>query len=164
MSGTDIGGFEPKTDENWCPSPELFIRWIQAGCLLPWFRNHYKGIAKGGKEWQEPFNFERRIAEVAEDDKWIFRAVLPITRHYVELRYRLMQLLYDGLFYNTLTGMPITRALFVNFPKDKSLYGPNQAFLDNEFFVGDDLLVAPVLESDSINGGSRDVYLQAGSA
>jgi alpha-glucosidase len=91
--------------------------------------------------------------------------VLPVCKHYIELRYRLLQLFYDAMFKNTIDGVPICRALFINDPHDMALYNDKKCFIDDEFFVGKDLLIAPVLvpQSKDVNNGKRDVYLPAGS-
>jgi alpha-glucosidase len=60
--------------------------------------------------------------------------------------------------------MPICRPLFLNDPKDNALYNrPQLDRLSDQFFVGRDLLVAPVIERETDSGGKRDVYLPAGS-
>jgi alpha-glucosidase len=75
-----------------------------------------------------------------------------------------MQLFYDCLFANTLNGMPICRPMFLNDPQDKSLYNDKEYFLDNQFFVGTDLLVSPVTKPQAeTNGGKWDIYLPQGS-
>ncbi len=95
----------------------------------------------------------------------MYRAVLPVCRYYICLRYTLLQLFYDAMFENTLNGMPICRPLFVTDPQDKALFNDRAEFLDNEFMVGSDLLIAPVVYKQSAeNGyGKRDIYLPAGS-
>lgn len=171
INGQDIGGFEASAkDEGKWADPELLIRWTAAGAFLPWFRNHY--VRKGRKEFQEPFMYvewfnEYKGGQLPEPQD-LYRMVLPICKHYIELRYRLLQLFYDAMFENTLHGLPISRPLFINDPQDQSLYNDKEGFLDNEFFVGKDLLIAPVLdpqEPQSLqkNNGKRDVYLPAGS-
>ncbi len=163
LSGQDIGGFEPdKEGEQWA-DPELVIRWTAMGAFLPWFRNHY--IRKGRKLFQEPYAFQDVIGQVSESEEPMYRAVLPVCKYYIELRYRLLQLFYDAMFENTLNGMPICRPLFVTNPEDKTLFGDSESFMDTEFMVGNDLLVAPVLEKQSAENGyvKRDVYLPAGS-
>lgn len=167
ICGQDVGGFETSIDDEgkWA-SPELLIRWTVAGAFLPWFRNHY--VRKGRKEFQEPFMyvewFEANQQSIPEPQS-LYHMVLPICKHYIELRYRLLQLFYDALFENSLTGMPICRAMFLSAPQDKSLYNDKEAFLDNQFFVGKDLLIAPVLkpQAEFNNNGRRDVYLPEGS-
>jgi len=163
LSGEDIGGFEPISDQDKWADPELIIRWTVMGAFLPWFRNHY--IRKGRKDFQELYAFQDVIDRVSESEKPMYRAVIPVCRYYIGLRYRFMQLFYDAMFENTLNGMPICRPLFVTDPEDKSLFNDREVFLDNEFMVRNDLLIAPVLEKESeSNGyGKRDVYLPAGS-
>ena len=171
INGQDIGGFEASAvDEGKWASPELVMRWTAAGAFLPWFRNHY--VRKGRKEFQEPFMyvewFNQYQGGKLPEPQNLYRMVLPVCKHYIELRYRLMQLFYDAMFENTLNGMPLSRPLFVNDPGDQSLYNDKENFLDNEFFVGKDLLIAPVLDPeqpDSLhkNYGKRDVYVPQGS-
>ncbi|WP_261226504.1 TIM-barrel domain-containing protein [Ancylothrix sp. D3o] len=166
ICGQDIGGFEAEDGQHWV-GPELLMRWTVAGAFLPWFRNHY--IRKGQKDFQEPFMYEKWFEDYRggnlPEPQDQYRMVLPICKYYIELRYRLLQLFYDAMFENTLNGMPICRPMFLNEPYDKALYNDKIAFLDNQFFVGQDLLIAPVLEPQSnLNShGKRDVYLPAGS-
>ena len=161
ISGADVGGFGNVGDPNGTAQPasypggrvlggktnyELLTRWMQMGSFLPWFRNHYDGY---NKEFQEPIKYGQPVPEN--------------TRKYVELRYRMLQLYYDLAYEWTQTGMPIARSLFMNDPQDVNVY----ARLDDEFFVGRDLLVAPILEQWESAGRAgpavRDVYLPTGS-
>ncbi len=168
VTGQDIGGFEESIyDGGKWADPELLIRWTAAGAFLPWFRNHY--VRKGRKYFQEPFMYiewfgQYRNGNIPEPQD-LYYMVLPICKHYIQLRYRLMQLFYDALFENTLDGVPICRPLFLNDPQDQSLYNDKDEFLNNEFFVRKDLLIAPVLhpQHENNNGGKRDVYLPQGS-
>lgn len=163
LSGEDIGGFaRGEPDQGWV-GPELLMRWTMAGAFLPWFRNHY--VRKGQKQFQEPFQFIEWFQTNHQPlpDPSLYEMVIPVCRHYIELRYRLLQLFYDAMFENTLAGMPICRPLCVTDPHDSALFASKQAFLDSEFCVGADLLVAPVLDPQSAGGGKRDVYLPAGS-
>jgi alpha-glucosidase len=167
ICGQDIGGFENGADNGKWASPELLIRWTLTGAFLPWFRNHY--VRKGRKEFQEPFMYQEWFNQyrggVLPEPADLYRMVLPICKHYIQLRYRLMQLFYDSMFSNTLTGIPICRPLFINDPEDKALYNDKIEFLDNEFFVGTDFLVAPVLtpQTENNNYGRRDIYLPSKS-
>ncbi len=163
LCGEDIGGFERGADwEKWA-DPELLIRWTAMGAFLPWFRNHY--IAKGIKYFQEPYAYQWVDLEtIPREAHKYYQSVLPVCQYYIQLRYRLLQLFYDGLFANTITGMPICRALFLN-DTDPALYNDKIQFLNNQFFVGDHLLVAPMVEKEGAanNWGRRDIYLPAGS-
>jgi alpha-glucosidase len=161
ISGADVGGFANLGDPNGTAQPatypgghveggktnyELLTRWMQLGSFLPWFRNHYDGY---NKEFQEPIKYGEPVP--------------TNTRKYVELRYRMMQLYYDGMYEWTQSGMPVVRALFLNDSADANVY----AHVDDQFFVGRDLLVAPILEQWETAGLSgpavRDVYVPAGT-
>lgn len=48
----------------------------------------------------------------------LYQMVLPICKHFIELRYHLLQLFYDLMFENTLTGLPICRPLFFEASSD----------------------------------------------
>lgn len=163
ITGEDTGGFMPARDDEKWVDPELFIRWMIVGSFLPWFRNHY--IKKNNKLFQEPYMFQSVIDKVSEDEKPMYSYVLKVTKYFIELRYRLMQVFYDALFENTITGMPIVSPLFLKDWEDKALFNDKIDFLNNEFFLGKDILVAPILEkqSDGNMYGKRDVYLPLGS-
>ena len=128
--GTDIGGFGADT------TPELLIRWIEAGCFSPLFRNH---CAKGSMN-QEP---------------WLFgEETLAIYRKYVELRYTLLPYFYDLCWECEKTGLPIIRPLVLHYENDDNVRN-----LNDEFLVGRQLLVAPVVEQGA---RKRMVYLPEG--
>ncbi len=163
ICGEDIGGFEKEFDWQKWADPELLMRWTIAGAFLPWFRNHY--IRKGAKDFQEPYAYQYvNLNNIPAEDRPFYSMVLPVCRYYIERRYRLLQLLYDAMFENCHSGLPICRALILTDPQDKALYNDKASFLDNQFMVRNDLLIAPVLEQQSqANGyGRRDVYLPAG--
>jgi alpha-glucosidase len=141
FSGCDIGGFANGSGSagQGITDYELFTRWMNLGAFLPWYRNHYDGYTK---LFQEPYRYGEPVPANC--------------RKYIELRYRLIQMFYDAMYESTQSGLPICRALFVNDAEDPNVF----AHSDDQFFVGDALLVAPV-----VNPGQeyRDVYLPAGS-
>jgi len=53
-------------------------------------------------------------AEIQKDQGWLYSSVEIICRYYVQLRYSLMQLLYDAMFENQIKGLPIARAMVMN--------------------------------------------------
>ncbi|MFJ3483067.1 TIM-barrel domain-containing protein [Pseudomonas sp. NPDC090202] len=149
LSGCDIGGFGPgsgSVGESMVTNYELLTRWMQLGSFLPWYRNHYDGYVK---QFQEPYAYEEPVPSNC--------------RKYVELRYRMMQIYYDALYQSTQTGMPIARALFLNETTDPAIYN----HLNDQFFVGRDILVAPILNPHETasppTSPTRDIYLPAGS-
>ena len=155
ISGCDIGGFADGSDstretfDNGIPTGnitnyELLTRWMHLGAFLPWYRNHYNGYIKA---FQEPHRYGEPVPTNC--------------RKYIELRYRMLQIHYDALYEWTQTGMPMARALFLNDPDDPQVY----RHLADQFFVGRDVLVAPILfpGQGSPPVAIRGVYLPAGS-
>ncbi len=165
ISGCDIGGFATGSGTENPTSPpqliggtvqgnitnyELLTRWMQVGSFLPWYRNHYDGY---NKQFQEAFAYAEPVPTNC--------------RTYVELRYTMMQVYYDAMYQWTQTGLPICRPLFLNAPQDEGVYGNNNYYINSQFFVGDDFLVAPILfQAESASppiSPTRDLYLPAGS-
>lgn len=128
--GTDIGGFGADT------TPELLARWVQVGCFSPLFRNH----CANGSINQEP---------------WLFgEETLAIYRKYVNLRYTLLPYFYDLCRECEQSGMPVIRPLVLHYENDINVRN-----LNDEFLVGQNLLVAPVVEQGA---KKRMVYLPEG--
>ncbi|KAF7879540.1 hypothetical protein EAF04_000735 [Stromatinia cepivora] len=161
IAGADVGGFEPIEGEQWA-DPELLIRWYCAYSLLPWFRNHYSA-KKGKKLFQEPYAYRElqdkpEWQHVPEKDHNMYYSVLPICRYMVQLRYSLLQLLYDAMFENMISGLPIARSMIITDPFDSSLYQANQVYTRSQYLVRNDLLVAPQLYKQS-KCSDRKLYL-----
>lgn len=122
----DIGGFVVKTPED------LYRRWLPFGMLTSHTRTH-------GAPPKEPWEYNESFNNAFRDA--------------TDMRYRLMPYIYAQAKQCTEKGLPMVRALFVEFPHD-----PGAWLVDNEYLFGSDILVAPMLE----NGTERDVYLPAG--
>ncbi len=128
--GSDAGGFIGRD------TGEMLTRWYQVAFLTPFCRNH-----KDIKSYdQEPWRFGKYYED--------------IIRKFLKLRYELMPFLYTTLEEAHRTGVPVFRPLLLNYQNDESTLN-----LDNEFMIGDDLLVAPILKPDITQ---RLVYLPAG--
>ena len=128
--GADVGGFQGHTN------PELFLRWVQYGTLTPFCRNH---------------------SEVGNIDQyaWSFGPVVEdLVRSAIELRYRLLPYLYACFLTAAETGAPVQRPLVFDHQ-----YDPTVAGIDDEYLLGADLLVAPVIAAGVT---ARHVYLPAG--
>ena len=126
---SDIGGFcGPK------PDPELYIRWMQFGMFSSMCRFH-------GTTPREPWEYGPEA--------------LANTRHYAELRYRLVPYLLSLANEAARTGVPLMRHMAMEHPNE-----PNIQTLDDQYMLGDRLLVAPV-----VNPGvtQRSVYFPEGS-
>ncbi|XP_041037951.1 neutral alpha-glucosidase AB-like isoform X1 [Carcharodon carcharias] len=117
--GADVGGFFKH------PSPELLVRWYQAGAYQPFFRAH----AHLDTPRREPWLF-------GDDNKLLIRTA-------VRERYALLPFWYTLFYHAYRTGEPVMRALWVQFPSDVNTFS-----LDDQYMLGDALLVRPVLEPD----------------
>ena len=128
----DIGGFlGDKLD------PELYVRWCQFGALSPILRLHSNhGV-------REPWNYGDEAQQ--------------IVKQYFDLRMRLYPYLnacqrevYD-------TGLPLCRALYMQWPDREEAYQ-----YDYEYMLGPDLLVAPIT-TPSVDGvATKELWIPPG--
>ena len=128
--GSDVGGFSGN------PSPELYARWLQAAALTPFLRSH----SEAGSLPHEPYSYGDELTKV--------------NRASIELRYRLLPYLYTLFREHTETGAPVMRPLWFEYPNDQRTYT-----IEDEYLVGRDLLVAPVVRESA---RKRGVYFPAG--
>jgi alpha-glucosidase len=117
FSGPDVGGFYGD------PDAELFVRWFELGAFLPFFRGH----SEKSSCRKEPWAFgEEALAHV---------------RRALERRMRLLPMLYTLFELAARTGLPVARPACFADPTD-----PDLREVDDTFLLGEDLLVAPVVE------------------
>jgi alpha-D-xyloside xylohydrolase len=125
----DIAGYLSTGDLT----PELYIRWMQMAI----FQSH---VRFNGLPPRAP---------------WAFGDVAVATyRKYAKLRYRLMPYIYSHAYNATKTGLPMIRAMVLDFQDDPSTYN-----IQDQYMFGDAFLVAPVYKPVS----KRTVYLPAGT-
>ena len=118
FNGPDVGGFMGHT------TPELLVRWYQAGFLFPFFRNHSGLDSKS----QEPWQFdEQSLASIRET---------------IKTRYRLLPYLYTCFFEHYLNGDPVLRPLLYEYG------GKEYENLDDQFLVGGNILAAPIVHGE----------------
>ena len=123
-----MGGFVKSTPED------LYCRWIPFGFLTSHTRAH-------GAPPTEPWLYDSK-------------RVQDVFRKSAEMKYRLMPYVYAQAKECTEKGLPMLRALFVEFPDD-----PGAWKVDDEYLFGSQILVAPLLESGMTG---RTVYLPEG--
>ncbi len=124
----DIGGFEGT------PDPTVFTRWLAFGLLSSHSRLH------GSGSYRVPWAFGAEAVRVA--------------REYAALKLALMPYLYAAAVTAHEHGIPVLRAMLLEFPDD-----PATHYLDRQYLLGPDLLVAPVFGDD----GSVEFYVPAGA-
>jgi alpha-glucosidase len=114
---------------------ELYVRWMQFGVFNPISRAHHEG-----NNAVEP---------------WLFGTEAEaICKKAIELKYRLFPYIYTYAREAYDTGLPIMRALILEYPNDPETFN-----LNSEFMFGKELLVAPVMETGAV---SKKVYLPEG--
>lgn len=124
----DIGGFE-KTS-----TPDVYKRWCAFGLLSTHSRLH------GSESYRVPWNYGEDAADVL--------------RRFVRLKHSLMPYLYRNAVETSRTGIPMMRAMPLEYPQDR-----NCAYLENQYFLGDSLMVAPIFNDQS----KAEFYLPEGN-
>lgn len=144
--GPDIAGFfnrgeklddefPQRRSERRRGEKELWTRWVQVGALSPTMR-------------------DMRGAMRDSITLWTDVETLVLYRAYARLHSALVPYLHRQAETAHATGLPIVRPLFVDFPAEAETYG-----LDDQYLLGGDLLVAPVLEPGAVE---RRCYLPTG--
>jgi alpha-glucosidase (family GH31 glycosyl hydrolase) len=155
--GTDIGGFVPTKEFT----AELYLRWFQFGAFCPLFRSHgraWKLRLPWGWNTGDPGPIEINNyngAAIPDSGQLHNEQVEIICRKYLELRYRMLPYLYSAVHECVTTGMPIIRALWLEYPDD-----PKAVARGDEYLWGKNVLVAPVVEKGA---ETRQIYLPAGN-
>jgi alpha 1,3-glucosidase len=125
--GSDVGGFFDN------PDTELLVRWYQAGAYHPFYRAHAHIQTKRREPWLfgEPHTTHIRDA--------------------VRSRYRLLPYWYTVARESNVSGVPMMRPMFFEFPKDESVFA-----MEDQFMLGSAILVKPVTEP---HASTLTVYL-----
>src|SRR5215813_2259168 len=110
----------------------LYARWFAAGTFHPLMWSHGQGD-------HEPYAHGEEVEEAARD--------------FLNLRYQMVPYLYSLHELAHRTGVPMLRSLPMQEPSEPSAHE-----IDDQFFVGDNLLVAPLFN----DRGDRKVYLPNG--
>jgi len=132
---TDLGGYTGLPGGYGNLNTELWLRWNQAGVFTPYFRVHNADIH---------MPWDPRLAAGTEA-KW---------GRLAELHNRAVPLIRKLWAAYPQTGIPPAAPLWLMFPGDA-----RAATVKDEWMVGRDLLVAPVLEQGAT---ARSVYFPAG--
>jgi alpha 1,3-glucosidase len=113
--GSDVGGFFGD------PDAELFTRWMQAGAYQPFFRGHAHHDSKRREPWMYGEETLVRLRKAAM------------------ARYALLPYWYSVFYEAEMTGMPVMRMMWMQYPETEKLFA-----LDDQYLIGSDLLVKPV--------------------
>ncbi len=129
--GFDLGGYLVSRDPENNPDIDIFLRGAEMACFSVCMQTHGKV--------RRPYDFE--------DD------VIDVYRLYCNLHEALIPYLAEQGAVASTSGMPLMRHLFLTHPEDETVYA-----IDDEYFLGEALLCAPVMEGKNC----RDIYLPEG--
>jgi alpha-D-xyloside xylohydrolase len=116
------------------PDADVFKRWVAFGLLSSHSRLH------GSGSYRVPWAFDAEAVDVL--------------RHFTRLKLSLMPYLAAVAEEAHRAGVPMMRPMVLEFPED-----PTAAYLDRQYMLGPDVLVAPVMSAD----GEVTFYVPAGT-
>ena len=116
-------------DESQIPSRELYIRWLQANVFMPSMQFSFV-----------PWLYDQEVVNHAQE-------MIALRDQYADTIVSLAQNAVE-------TGEPINRPVWWSDPRDETALR-----IEDQFMLGDEILVAPVLEEGR---QSRDIYLPSG--
>lgn len=116
FAGYDVGGFVG--DAN----TKLFARWISIGAFSPFFRGHSMINSRDS----EPWSYGEEVEQ--------------ISRNYIKFRYQLLPYLYCLFYEASTTGMPVQRALAIDYTYDAKIYDHQ---FHHQYLFGPSLMVVP---------------------
>ena len=129
----DVPGFHTLPNfMNSVVSDDVYVRWTQFGVFSSHIRYH-------GTNKREP---------------WHYPAIAETVKKWWNLRYKLIPYILRESEKATKGGSTVLQALVFHHPHDRQCW-----HIDDEYYFGDDFLVAPVMNSE----GRRDVYLPEGN-
>ncbi len=151
---TDIGGFMTEdrfTDEF----RELLLRWYQYAAFTPVLRMHgdrgpYNIPPLDNRDWGGGYLHTGQPNELWSYGEEAYQIMLDI----LHVREGMLDYIHDIYMEAHTTGLPLIRAMFIEFPEDKKCWD-----LPDQFMFGPDYLIAPITE---LGARSREVYLPAG--
>lgn len=128
----DVPGFHTLPNfMNSVVDDDVYVRWTQFGVFSSHIRYH-------GTNKREP---------------WHYPAIAHIVKRWWNLRYMLIPYILRESEKATKSGSTVLQALIFHHPSDRMCW-----HIDDEYYFGDDMLVAPVMNSEN----RRDVYLPDG--
>ncbi len=114
-------------------TPDVYKRWVAFGLLSSHSRLH------GSTSYRVPWVYDNEAVDVV--------------RFFTRLKAKIMPYLYKTAVVASKTGIPTMRSMVLEFNDDR-----NCSYLDKQYMLGDNLLVAPIFNEESVG----EFYLPAG--
>ena len=133
MSGFGFWAHDIGGFEN-TSTADVYKRWVAFGLLSSHSRLH------GSSSYRVPWVYDDEAVDVV--------------RFFTRLKASLMPYLYKTAIDTSKSGVPTMRSMVMEFTEDKTCH-----FLDKQYMLGDNLLVAPIFNEDSM----AEYYLPKGT-
>lgn len=131
--GVDCGGYIRGTND---PTEELWARWMHFSTFSPVYEIM---IGTNHTPWYPPYT--SRLVSILKETTNLHNSLIPYIKSYT--------------YQATQTGVPVIRALLLEYPQDPKVYTTTDTYA-----VGEGFLVAPILNA----GGTRSVYFPTGTS
>jgi hypothetical protein len=117
----DIGGFLGAPNGGPNDPDDLYLRWLQLGTFQPLMREH----SNAGQNARLPWEYDSATQAVGDQ--------------FLQLREELVPYLYTLADQASTTGLPMSQALYLDYPTQAAAYD-----YPSEYLLGSNVLVAPV--------------------
>ncbi|HEX4831652.1 MAG TPA: TIM-barrel domain-containing protein [Trebonia sp.] len=117
----DIGSFLGNSAGNGNDPDDLYLRWLQLGTFQPVMREH----SNSGQNPRLPWDYDAATQAVGDQ--------------FLQLREELVPYLYTLASQSHATGLPMTQALYLDYPSQAAAYAN-----PGEYLLGPNVLVDPV--------------------
>lgn len=127
------------------PTPELYKRSVTFSVFSPVVQIHSEKNNPSTPEHRTPWNVQTRTGD---------NTIISHFAKYMNIRMNLLPYIYSEAVKTSKTGVPLMRAMFLEYPEDPNTYG-----LNSQYLFGDNLLVAPIVDQGVT---SKNIYLPDG--
>ncbi len=138
--GWDLAGFNGDI-----PTAELYIRSAEMAAFCPIMQYHAESKGEQNQD-RTPWNIAERTGD---------KRAIEGYRFYANVRMNLLPSIYEQARKTSETGIPLMRALWLEYPDDDRCQG-----IYDQYLFGDHLLVAPVIEEGA---AERTIYFPKGT-
>jgi alpha-glucosidase (family GH31 glycosyl hydrolase) len=133
---SDTGGYVRGPDD---PAEDLWARWMQFLTFTP---EYVLLLGTNHTPWYSPYSAD----------------LVATLKRTANLHHELIPYIKSYSYLATQTGVPVMRALFLEYPRDKNTYS-----ISDEYFFGEQFLVAPIVTESGEGQVYIPVFVKAGA-
>jgi alpha-glucosidase (family GH31 glycosyl hydrolase) len=145
ISGVPFWGWDLAGFTGAFPTAELYKRSTQMAAFCPIMQFHSEKSDPSPSEERSPWNVQARTGD---------STIISTFAKYANIRMNLLPYIYSEAKKTSITGIPLMRAMAIEYPNDTNTYS-----LNTQYMFGDNLLVAPIVNEGETN---KSIYLPAG--